>query len=134
MSDLTTPDVVSNDHHEPSIEERVAELLAEGNQDIFRIVIEPVEREVVRLVVEHCKGNYVHASRILGISRMTLRKKLGVTRPWGKRSAMNGDLNGREPDRDSNPMQKNNGRQADHDHEIMESRRAYSGAVPFDMA
>ncbi|MDB5344971.1 MAG: hypothetical protein JWP89_3348 [Schlesneria sp.] len=69
---------------EPSIDhaiaERVAQLLAEGNEDVYRIVIEPVEREVVRRVVAHCRGNYLRASRILGISRMTLRKKIGVKR------------------------------------------------------
>lgn len=69
---------------EPSVDqaiaERVAQLLAEGNEDVYRIVIEPIEREVVRRVVAHCRGNYLRASRILGISRMTLRKKIGVKR------------------------------------------------------
>lgn len=69
---------------EPSIDmalsQRIAKLLAEGNEDVYRIVIEPIEREVVRNVVAHCQGNYLRASRILGISRMTLRKKIGVKR------------------------------------------------------
>ena len=132
MSDFTTPDLANIDHQNSSIEERVSALLAEGNQDIFRIVIEPVEREVVRMVVEHCKGNYVHASRILGISRMTLRKKLGVTRPWGKRAMMTEESSPRENERDMNPMQKNSSRQSDHDHdhEAVDSRRSYAGVVP----
>lgn len=69
---------------EPSIDlalsQRIAKLVAEGNEDVYRIVIEPIEREVVRNVVAHCQGNYLRASRILGISRMTLRKKIGVKR------------------------------------------------------
>jgi DNA-binding protein Fis len=131
MSDFTSPELASIDNHD-SIAERVSELLAEGNQDIFRIVIEPVEREVVRMVVEHCKGNYVHASRILGISRMTLRKKLGVTRPWGKRAAMATESSPRESERDMNPMQKSNGRQPDREMELVDARRGFSTA-PYDM-
>ncbi len=86
-------------------------------------------------LVEHCKGNYVHASRILGISRMTLRKKLGVTRPWGKRAMMTEESSPRENERDMNPMQKNSSRQSDHDHdhEAVDSRRSYAGVVPFDL-
>lgn len=105
MSDFTSQDS-ANDCHEDRVNERVAELLAEGSQDIFRLVIEPIEREVVRAVVTHCKGNYVRASRLLGISRMTLRKKLGVVRPWGKRRQMAAESMSKEADAALNPISK----------------------------
>ena len=88
MSDFAAEQTIgqrqsSNPSIEIVIAQRVAELLAAGNEDIYRIVIEPIEREVVKTVVAHCDGNYLRSSRILGISRMTLRKKIGVKRHFG---------------------------------------------------
>jgi DNA-binding protein Fis len=129
MSDFTTQDSQA-DHHQENINARVAELLAEGSQDIYRLVIEPIEREVVRNVVAHCKGNYVRASRMLGISRMTLRKKLGVVRPWGKRRQLGMDSGKNGADDAMNPVPKHGGRGP---MERVETR-SNMGVVPFDLA
>lgn len=61
---------------EPEISQLVANLLKEGNCDIYRIVIHSIERDLLSKVLYHFKGNRVKASRALGISRFTLRKKL----------------------------------------------------------
>jgi DNA-binding protein Fis len=39
-----------------------------------------VERSIVEAGIEHCRGNQVQASRLLGISRNTLRTKIVPTR------------------------------------------------------
>lgn len=126
MSEFTTQDSAANCHEE-HVNERVAELLAEGSQDVFRLVIEPIEREVVRAVVTHCKGNYVRASRILGISRMTLRKKLGVVRPWGKRRQMATESMSKDPDAAMNPSPRSGIRGS---MERVDPRGSF-GSVPF---
>ena len=66
-----------------TVQEQVAVLLNGDSTDIFREIVEPFERQVCEAVVAHFNGNYVQASRVLGIARMTLRRKLGVKRPWG---------------------------------------------------
>ncbi len=45
-------------------------------QDLYSKVITNVERELLTMVLKHTSGNQVHASAILGISRVTLRHKL----------------------------------------------------------
>jgi DNA-binding protein Fis len=57
---------------------RVDALLQEGQVDIFGKVVSQIECEVVKCVVDHLKGNYVRASKVLGIARMTLRRKLRI--------------------------------------------------------
>jgi DNA-binding NtrC family response regulator len=66
---------------DPEIACRVADLLNEGKGDIYRVVIQSVEKELFRTVLAHFKGNRVKASRALGISRFTLRKKLRALAP-----------------------------------------------------
>lgn len=80
VEQYTDQSVIAEPTMDMALSQRIAKLVAEGNEDVYRIVIEPIEREVVRNVVAHCQGNYLRASRILGISRMTLRKKIGVKR------------------------------------------------------
>jgi two-component system nitrogen regulation response regulator GlnG len=44
--------------------------------DIFAMVLEQVERPLIRLVLEKCRWNQVKAADVLGINRNTLRKKI----------------------------------------------------------
>lgn len=65
---------------EAAVRARLRELLEQGQTEIHAKVLVPVELLVVELVVQHCEGNYSLASRRLGISRVTLRNKLGIRR------------------------------------------------------
>ncbi len=44
--------------------------------DIYAMVLEQVERPLIRLVLEKCRWNQVKAADVLGINRNTLRKKI----------------------------------------------------------
>ena len=39
----------------------------------------PVERKIIRRVLDHCRGNRIRASQALGINRNTLKKKISLT-------------------------------------------------------
>jgi Fis family transcriptional regulator len=44
--------------------------------DLYRLVIEEVERPLLVTVLDHTQGNQTLAARLLGVSRSTLRKRL----------------------------------------------------------
>jgi two-component system nitrogen regulation response regulator GlnG len=50
----------------------------DGN--VYHSCLQEVERSIVEAGIEHCRGNQVQASRLLGISRNTLRTKIVPTR------------------------------------------------------
>jgi two-component system nitrogen regulation response regulator GlnG len=52
------------------------DLLRAGETDVYRRVSAEMDRIVLNAVLRHVKGNQVHASELLGISRTTLRAKL----------------------------------------------------------
>jgi nitrogen regulation protein NR(I) len=52
------------------------ELLTRGKADIYRAVMQEVDRVVLAEALRHTGGNQVQASELLGISRTTLRAKL----------------------------------------------------------
>lgn len=52
------------------------QLESDGPTDLYSRSILNTERELFTTVLKHTKGNQVHASSILGISRVTLRTKL----------------------------------------------------------
>jgi two-component system nitrogen regulation response regulator GlnG len=57
---------------------RVTELL-EGDddpRDLYQRVVAEMERPLIELALKRARGNQVHAARILGLNRNTLRKKL----------------------------------------------------------
>jgi DNA-binding protein Fis len=56
----------------------VENLLRAGKDDIYRKVTAAVERVVLETVLRNVKGNQVQASKLLGISRTTLRAKLRI--------------------------------------------------------
>jgi Fis family transcriptional regulator len=43
---------------------------------LYSLVMEEVERPLFETVLNHAKGNLSHASRMLGMTRSTLRKRL----------------------------------------------------------
>ena len=59
--------------------------------DVYAMVLEQVERPLIRFVLEKTRGNQVKAADILGINRNTLRKKIldlaiEVRKDWKKRT------------------------------------------------
>jgi len=46
--------------------------------DLYRMVINEVEKPLLSAVMEKVKGNQTRASEMLGITRSTLRKKLAL--------------------------------------------------------
>jgi two-component system nitrogen regulation response regulator GlnG len=44
--------------------------------NLYNLVVERVERPLIELTLKKTKGNQIHAARILGINRNTLRKKI----------------------------------------------------------
>ncbi len=44
--------------------------------DLYRMVIDEVEKPLLDIVMQQMGGNQTHAAQVLGITRSTLRKKL----------------------------------------------------------
>jgi Fis family transcriptional regulator len=61
-----------------ALEHYFAQLDGHGTQDLYRLVIEEVERPLFASVMQHMGGNQTRAAELLGISRSTLRKKLAL--------------------------------------------------------
>ncbi len=76
--------VVDKQTHEESLGDCVRDALnsyfthldGHGANNLFQLVMEEVERPLFQTVMKHTQGNQTRASRVLGISRSTLRKKL----------------------------------------------------------
>ncbi|MDY0212125.1 MAG: helix-turn-helix domain-containing protein [Desulfuromonadaceae bacterium] len=50
--------------------------------DLYNMVLHQMERPLLRIILEKTRGNQLHAAKVLGINRNTLRKKmatLGIT-------------------------------------------------------
>lgn len=47
-------------------------------EGLYKLFIEEVERPLLELVMQYCKGNQTKAAKYLGINRGTLRKKLKI--------------------------------------------------------
>ena len=72
----------SGEGEAPSLEEQVvlevqAALEEDEPQEIYRSVLERVERPLLRAVLSKTDGNQIRAAALLGINRNTLRKKIG---------------------------------------------------------
>ena len=44
--------------------------------NLYRMVLDEVERPLLKCVMSHCRGNQSKAAQFLGLNRGTLRKKL----------------------------------------------------------
>lgn len=61
-----------------SIEESFDIAYAHARQNTDRNLIETVEKEIIQRALKECGGNQVKASALLGITRVTLRKRIDV--------------------------------------------------------
>ena len=59
-----------------SVEAYFSELNGETPCDVYRMVLNEVEKPLLEMVMHYASQNQSRASRILGINRNTLRKKL----------------------------------------------------------
>lgn len=56
-------------------------------QNLHDLVIQEVEHSLIETVLNHTSGNQVKAARILGITRVTLRKKIDLLKIDYKKSS-----------------------------------------------
>ncbi|AHK79066.1 Fis family transcriptional regulator [Ectothiorhodospira haloalkaliphila] len=61
---------------EQALTEYFAKLDGHEPDNLYRMVIEEVERPLLECVLRHCDGNQSRAAQYLGLNRGTLRKKL----------------------------------------------------------
>ena len=54
----------------------VRQQLKDGKPDLYRVIVQEVDRQILGEIMAHCEGNQLQAAERLGISRMTLRSKL----------------------------------------------------------
>jgi Fis family transcriptional regulator len=59
-----------------ALDEYFAQLDGHQPDDLYRMVLEEVERPLLECVMLHCEGNQTRAAQYLGLNRATLRKKL----------------------------------------------------------
>jgi DNA-binding protein Fis len=62
----------------PALDRLIRERLTSGGDDVYAEVVEWVERRLLADAMKHTRGNLSKASRLLGISRPTLRAKLNA--------------------------------------------------------
>ena len=74
---VTSPRPLGETDLEARIRELVEKLVAQGQPgDLYRLVEARWEKALLRRVLEQTGFNQVKASELLGINRMTLRKKM----------------------------------------------------------
>lgn len=59
-----------------SVMQKPEHLTTHPNGDLYAIIKQTVERELHHYVVKRCDDNQSRAAHLLGISRLTLRKRL----------------------------------------------------------
>lgn len=71
-----TPPAGADGFRFDKLQEFVRSMLADGKSDVYRSVIQEIDRHVLFETMKHFRGNQLQAAERLGISRMTLRAKL----------------------------------------------------------
>lgn len=61
------------------LREEVKRMLKEGERDIYGKIVDQVEKVLLEEVLSQTRGNQIMASRILGLHRNTIRRKLSVS-------------------------------------------------------
>ena len=62
---------------EDIVSQEAKSLLGDGDaEELYRSIIDRVERPLLETVLEHTRGNQIRAAALLGINRNTLRKKI----------------------------------------------------------
>lgn len=61
---------------EESVDNYLRSLNGQPPHGMYRLLMRQVEPGLLRSVLEYCEGNKTLAARLLGISRLTLKKKL----------------------------------------------------------
>ena len=77
--DMTALQRNSHASIEDAVRQLVAQIFRAGSHENFQTVVATLEQEIIKRALELSKGNQVHAARMLGISRTTLRKKIGIS-------------------------------------------------------
>ena len=76
------PLVIRENREEPPfilyLREEVQRMLKDGEKDIYGKVLEQVEKVLLEEVLGQTHGNQIRASRILGVHRNTIRRKLSI--------------------------------------------------------
>lgn len=60
------------------LREEVKRMLKEGEKDVYSKIVDQVEKILLEEVLSQTQGNQIMASRILGVHRNTIRRKLSV--------------------------------------------------------
>jgi len=77
MSNDNTTDTLPLHHHvQQSLTSYFSQLGEEQPNDLYRMVLDEVERPLLSIVLNHTNGNLSRAASMLGLNRSTLRKKL----------------------------------------------------------
>lgn len=63
-------------HVEISLRDYLEKLNGETPANLYRMVVDEVEKPLLAIILEHAQGNQSRAAEMLGINRSTLRKKL----------------------------------------------------------
>lgn len=76
------PLVIRENREQPAfiayLREEVKRMLKEGEEDIYGKIVGQVEKVLLEEVLSQTQGNQIMASRILGVHRNTIRRKLSV--------------------------------------------------------
>jgi len=78
INDMLAKEDSADDLH--SLQERVVELgeeiFREKSGEVYRVVLEIIEKPLIEQALARTEGNQLKAARILGINRNTLRAKI----------------------------------------------------------
>lgn len=76
LSSKKTPSRCLSAHVRETVEYYFSELNEHEPTNVYAIVIAEIEKSLIETTLKHCNHNQTKASKILGLSRSTLRKKI----------------------------------------------------------